>query len=201
MLAVTLSCPRCHGGWDDLALRVEHHAWCKRSRLKPDGSRRTTYPFETGPARALVVELALHREEDRTSEDQVLRAALESPDGPSSVVDQQAGSLERPLLSCAEVEETTRDLGRVDPVDDLQGADNGQNLGDQPGLGWGLVHRPGPLSGDREALLTLRGLFYRAQLRQPNRPQEVWTRAELREGAVAAQSVASTRLRESRGAA
>lgn len=77
MLAVTLSCPRCHGGWDDLALRVEHHTWCKRSRLHKDGTRRTSYPVETGPARALVVELALHREEDRTSEDQVLRAALE----------------------------------------------------------------------------------------------------------------------------
>jgi hypothetical protein len=54
-----LKCRRCPGTWDDVGLRIEHFAWCKRSRMKPDGSRREGYPLVPSAARQLIVALVL----------------------------------------------------------------------------------------------------------------------------------------------
>lgn len=74
---LNLTCPRC-GGWDDIGLRVEHYPRCKRSRLNRDGSRNLSYPFEPGPARALIVEVALHRGDTRAVGRQDREGGLET---------------------------------------------------------------------------------------------------------------------------
>lgn len=81
-----LQCPQCGGPWDDVGLRVDHHTWCKRSRFKPDGSRRSAYPFEASPARPFIVGLELsivaagsgdHSSRDARGSAQDLHADLE----------------------------------------------------------------------------------------------------------------------------